>query len=173
LGAVIAGVFTAPSIEQLKSCGFETLYFEYSDIVKAFEVVNVDASFEESTSDEDADAKIESLQRLSDDQYRMVFDKIITSSQDKVTRFKNKLETSLDRQVSRIIIAPLYGISSAFDTIDEALIYLDEFDSGTLPETIVFQKLYIQVEYTNADKISGEFSNQGNAKAFLENMIRV
>lgn len=172
LGAVIAGVFTAPSIEQLNSCGFETLYFEYSDIVKAFKVVGVDASFEESTTDEDAASKIEALQGLSGDQYEIVFENIIALSQDKVNRFKARLESSLYRQVSRIIIAPLYGISSTFDSIDDALVYLDEFDSSTLPQTVSFEKLYIQVEYSNADKISGEFSSQINAKSFLENIVK-
>jgi hypothetical protein len=169
LGAVIAGDFTAPSIAQLNSCGFETLYFKYVDIVEAFKLVSVDTSFDESTSEEDSGSKIKLLQSLSDAQYKIVFNKIISLNQDKVNHFKEKLEASLDRQVSRIVIAPLFGISTTFDTVDDALLYLDRFDSRTPPESISFEKLYVQVEYSNKDKISGEFSNQENAKAFLEN----
>ncbi|SFU90439.1 hypothetical protein [Xenorhabdus koppenhoeferi] len=121
LGAVIAGIFTAPSIEQLKSCGFETLYFEYSDIVKAFQKVGIDASFDEKTPDEVAGTKITSLQKLTELEYQTVFDEIIFLSKGKVEKFKRILEASLDRQVSRIVVAPLYGVSNSFYTIDDAL----------------------------------------------------
>lgn len=173
LGAVIAGVFTAPSIEQLKACGFETLYIEYQDIVEAFRIFDLDVSFEENTPDDDAASKIDSLQNLTPDQYKQVFTKIMELSSEKVQHFKLSLMASLDRQVSRIVIAPLYGVSSSFETVDDAIVFINNFSSESVPKDAVFEKLYIAVEYSNSDKITGEFSNKENAKQFLENIIKV
>jgi hypothetical protein len=80
---------------------------------------------------------------------------------------------SLDRQVSRIVIAPLYGVSSSFETVDDAIVFINNFSSESVPKDAVFEKLYIAVEYSNSDKITGEFSNKENAKQFLENIIKV
>ncbi|MEI2565389.1 hypothetical protein V7T16_17015 [Vibrio metoecus] len=173
LGAVIAGVFTAPSIEQLNACGFETLYIEYQSIVEAFRMLNIDVSFEENTPDDEAALKIQAIQQLTHEQYRQIFNKIMELSSEKVAHFKSSLIASLDRQVSRIIIAPLYGVSSSFDTVDDALLYIDSFNANLIPHDVSFEKLYIALEYSNTDKITGEFSSKEKAKQFLENIVRV
>jgi hypothetical protein len=172
LGAVIAGVFTAPSIEQLNACGFETLYIDYQDIVQAFHTFDIDIRFDEKTPDDDAASKIEALSNLTNSQYKKIFNNIMELSSTKVTRFKSSLVASLDRQVSRIVIAPLYGVNNYFETIDDALEYIKNFNSEPIPEDAIFEKLYIAIEYSNSDKITGEFSSKENAKIFLENIVK-
>lgn len=173
LGAVIAGVYTAPAITQLNSCGFETIYFEYEDIITAFNTVGVDIRYGEDTADEAAQAKVIALETLTDEQYQNVFNEIISLSEEEVSNFKTKLINALDRQIQQIVIAPLYGINNTFNTIDEAVEYLNEFDSDNKNEDISFTKLYIQVRYSNGDNISGDFSTSENATSFLTSIVKV
>ena len=51
IGAFLAGVFTGPAIEQMKSAGFAISLFPYDTIIEAFATVNVDISFDEQTTD--------------------------------------------------------------------------------------------------------------------------
>ncbi len=51
LGAVLAGVFTQGSLEQLRSLGFHVLYFPYDTIVAAFAFQSIDVAFDETTPD--------------------------------------------------------------------------------------------------------------------------
>ena len=58
MGVVLGGVFTQGAITQLKSLGFDVLYFSYDTIVKAFSKFGIDASFEENTPTAEFDKKI-------------------------------------------------------------------------------------------------------------------
>lgn len=49
LGVVLAGEFTRPSLEQLRSLGFQIVHLPYEDIIKAFQAVGIDARFDEAT----------------------------------------------------------------------------------------------------------------------------
>ena len=173
LGAVIAGVYTEPSITQLNSCGFETIYFKYEDIITAFASVDVDVNYGEDTSDDEAQQKVIALEELSPEQYQQVFDEIIALSLQEVNTFKTKLKNALDRQIQQIVIAPLYGINNIFATIDDAIDYLNNFDSNEIPKSIELMKIYIQVRYSNGDNISGEFSTNEAATDFLASTVRV
>ena len=51
MGAFLAGVFTGPAIEQMKSAGFTVSLFPYDTIVEAFSTVGVNVSFDEQTED--------------------------------------------------------------------------------------------------------------------------
>ena len=53
LGAVLAGIFTRASLDQLRSVGFHVLYFQYASVMSAFNSVGIDAEFNETTPDED------------------------------------------------------------------------------------------------------------------------
>lgn len=53
LGAVLAGVFTEGSLDQLRSMGFKILHFPYKSIVNAFSSVGINVQFDESTPDKD------------------------------------------------------------------------------------------------------------------------
>jgi hypothetical protein len=53
LGAILAGIFTLPSLEQLRSLGFNIVYLPYESIVAAFSNVGINARFDEATPDAD------------------------------------------------------------------------------------------------------------------------
>ena len=173
LGAVIAGVFTAPSVAQLNACGFETIYFEYEHILTAFNEIGIDISFGEQTSDIEAQSKILALEALTESEFKRVFKRIVELNKEEVDTFIGKLKMSLDRQISKVVIAPLFGVSAAFETIDDAVKYLSCFQTSIIPNDAEFSKFFIQIEYSNNDKISGEFSSLDLAITFLENTVKV
>src|SRR4051812_19167298 len=57
-GAVLAGVFTEGSLEQLRSNGFAVLYIPYEEIIEAFRRFGIDVRFDETTTDEYLAAQI-------------------------------------------------------------------------------------------------------------------
>src|SRR3989338_7558643 len=50
LGTVLAGVFTEGSLDQLRSLGFQVLYFPYESLVAAFQSEGIDMAFDEDTA---------------------------------------------------------------------------------------------------------------------------
>jgi hypothetical protein len=58
MGCILAGVYTAGALEQLRSIGFRILYFPYDSVIEAFNVVGMDARFDEDTPDAAFDAKM-------------------------------------------------------------------------------------------------------------------
>jgi hypothetical protein len=51
MGAILAGEFTPPSLRQLQSRNFTVLHFPYASVLAAFDVVGIDAHFDEATPD--------------------------------------------------------------------------------------------------------------------------
>ncbi|MGQ0751719.1 MAG: hypothetical protein ACT4PS_14385 [Betaproteobacteria bacterium] len=49
--AVLAGVFTEGALAQLRSLGFEVLFFSYDSVRDSFSMAGIDAYFDENTSD--------------------------------------------------------------------------------------------------------------------------
>ena len=173
LGAILAGFYTEPSVKQLNSCGFETVYFKYQDIVKAFSTVGVDIQYDEQTTDESAEQKVLALKALSNSQYQNVFNKIAQLSHAEIDAFKNKLRNALDRQITQVVIAPLYGSNLTFRTIDAAVNYLKGHDFQNPPQNAGLMKIFVQVRHSNGDHVSGDFANNITATDFLTNIVGV
>lgn len=167
LGAVIAGEFTAPSVVQLNACGFETIYFEYLDIVRAFAESGAFIQYSEDTLDVDADTMVATFQALSVPQLQTIFDRVVELSQVEVTKFKSALVQSLDRQVEQVIIAPLFGSNISFDTVDDAVEFLNRDELMIASNNIEFRDLWVLIRYSNGDKIEGTFKTAARAEQFI------
>ena len=167
LGAVIAGEYTKPSIEQLRSCGFGILYFEYNSVVEAFDLHGVNIRTEESTPDEDIEAKIEAFKRLTDDQLCVIFGHIAKNNESKISSFMAQITESLDRQIRSIIVTPLYGKNREFESIDDVYSFLEKYDTEKVENDIEFSQFFIRAVYGNGDEVTGEFSSKQNALQFL------
>ncbi|WP_226684715.1 hypothetical protein [Shewanella indica] len=167
LGAVIAGDFTKPSVEQLNSCGFSTVYFESKEVFEAFQEAGFDIFYDEQTSDDDATRMIGIFESLTPEQKRDIFSQIVLKTEGEVARFKKTLEDTLDRQVSTVVVAPMFGANRNFHTIDEAIEYLSTDGITEVPEDIGFMNLYVQMVYNNGDRIEGNFKSSVSAQRFL------
>lgn len=167
LGAVIAGEFTAPSVVQLNDCGFETIYFEYADIIKAFAESGVSIRYDEETTDEDADIMVQEFLSLDENQLQIIFDRVVELSEIEVIKFKKTLVESLDRQVEQVVISPRFGSNTSFNTIDEAVSFLSSKNILLVPDEIEFRDIWVLIRYSNGDKIEGSFSSAKRAEQFI------
>jgi transcriptional accessory protein Tex/SPT6 len=66
LGAVLGGIFTEGSLVQLRSHGFQILYYPYTSVVMAFATAGIDAHFDEATSDAELQEKVDAYEALDE-----------------------------------------------------------------------------------------------------------
>ena len=157
-------MFTNGALNQLKSRGFEVLYFEYSTVIKAFAESGLDASFDEDTSAADFDNKIKMWEAFDDKE--SVIDKLINLNKNKVDTFFKALKKSVDRYITEIRILPLYGNQIILGSIKDAIDFLNSKDIDKSKDS-EFIRFEIKIVYSNSDKIEASFSNSDNAKKFL------
>jgi hypothetical protein len=167
LGAILAGEFTAPSLQQLSSHGFTVLYISYQEIIQAYASIGIDVSYNEHSSLLDLKNKADSLQQLNAQQLDLVIQHLYGLIQLKLNNFLQTLMISLNRTITKIIIQPLYGSSSFFTDLLSAKTYLNSLNLSAIPSNLTFDKLFIYVEYSNGDNFRAEFGNTLDGLAFL------
>jgi len=166
LGAVLAGEFSPPSLEQLTSRGFKLVYIPYVTVVAAFADVEIDARFDEQTPDRDFARCVDQIEALDESERERIKAKIRALNAGEFERFFADLKRKLDRLVERVVVLPLFGTSLVFSTLDDAVKFIEEFDSDA--SSTDFQKYEAIVTFTNGDKIDGIFADKGDALKFLE-----
>ena len=165
LGAVLAGVFTEGSIEQLRSLGFRVLYFPYDTIVSAFASQGLSVAFNETTPDADFRKSVKQIENTSAETMQKVKDYLIAANTAAIDRFMASLNERLGRMVERVVVIPLYGRSNEFATIGEALAFLDmHFVHEGAGD---FRKYEVFVSFTNGDKVEGSFKEKDKVREFL------
>ena len=165
LGAVLAGVFTEGSLEQLRSLGFHVLYLPYESIVAAFASININVQFEENTPDDIFTKCVNQLEKASKASIQKAKEKLRASNKVEIDFFIASLKKRFDRMVNKVTIIPLYGHSNEFASINEALQFLDDYcvyeGSGN------FRKYELYVSFTNGDKLEGTFADKTKVRDFL------
>lgn len=168
LGAILAGDFTAPSIQQLMSHGFHVLYISYQEIVQAyFSAISLDISYNESTSLTDLKSKADAVEQLNPQQFSLVTQQLIQIIQPKLVPFLQALNISLTRAIDKIIIQPLYGTISTFPDVMSAQQYLSSINLSVVPNNVGFDRIFVFVEYSNGENFRAEFFDVINALDFL------
>jgi hypothetical protein len=180
LGIVLAGVFTAGSLEQLRSCGFTVAYVPYPVIVTAFAVVGIDAAFEENTAEEELGAKIRQYEALTGKQVERLKAALLKPPQNAgspagvpvlpMTEFLAALEASLSRGVQGITVVVLHGSPRQLATAQDAIAYLQRYEDSRASAAPAL-KYEIDVRYNNGDVIHGVFQQKGDAIRFLETFV--
>lgn len=166
IGVVLAGVFTKGAIGQLKSLGFNVLYFPYESIVYGFEMVGIDAAFDEETSEEEFRRKVRAYEGLDDRKKARVISAVLHSNREQVDSFMAALLVTIGRSIKEIRVATLHGIRKQLSSIKEAIRYIDGYKEAK--SNYPFIKFEIQIVYTNGDTINGVFADKSAAKEFLE-----
>ncbi len=168
LGAIVAGEFTQPSLDQLNSVGFKVLYFPYDSIVEAFKSLEIEVAFNESTPDHLFENCIKKIEQLSDtdrDQLKAILKKINATA---IEKFIGLLAATIERAIIYVKVLPLYGHEKGFGTAQEAIEYLNNEDTENREK--IFQKYEIFVKFNNGDLINGTFKEKKGALNFLKNM---
>ena len=166
LGVILAGVFTHGALTQMRTSGFEVALFPYESIVAAFAAMGIDARFDEKTPDAVFQNTIQQIDALTS-QCRTRFKlHLIESNQALLDQFFVKLQTVLDRQIAQVVLIPLHGRQSEFETVADAITFVTHYREDTLINS-TFRKYEIMVRYTNNDKIDASFQDKERAIAFL------
>lgn len=165
-GVVLAGEFTNNAVKQLESLGFTVLYFEYDTITEAFEQEGIDAYWEEDTAEDDLQAEVDEWEALPQSRQHKIAEHLIELNRDKVEHFFTELEATITRDIEVIRVLPLSGESHNFESIEDAINYIQSIDGDEQNGPIV--RYEVQIRYDNGDEITGEFSKQKRAINFLE-----
>jgi hypothetical protein len=168
LGAILAGEFTQPSIQQLESKGFKVLYIPYNSVVQAFSKVGIDAAFNDKTHEENFSDKIDKFYKLSPENYQEIRQEILTLAQEGVDQFFQALEMILKRQICEIIVMVLHGKAHKTNNIHQATQYLQSYPENQ-PSQSSACKYEICLKYNNGDQINGSFHDKDSAIRFLAN----
>ena len=169
IGAVIAGEFTQPALDQLRSLGFEILYFDYDSVVTAFEAAGIDARTEEGTSAYELEGKIAAWRSLTVFEQDSVVSSLLKTRAQDVSAFADALRRTFGRIVERITITPLFGSVVEFVTLAAALEFMGSgIESG---RSDTFARVEIEVFYTSGDVVRGRFGNSLAAEEFLRRIV--
>lgn len=166
LGAVLAGVFTDGALEQLQSLGFNVLYLPYETFIKAFQSEAIDIAFDESTPDDAYEETTNSILDLHPETIGRIKQQIIETNQNSFDNFFISLKKRLSRFISSVIVIPLYGHSTEFDTIDDAISFLDKH--SVYEGSGEFQKYEIHVLFSNGDRVDASLVAKEKVREFLE-----
>jgi hypothetical protein len=166
LGAVLAGVFTEGSLSQLRSLGFNILYFPYDTLVAAFAQEGIHIAFDETTPDADFHRCVETIESATESKVERIKDQLIRVNQRQLDEFMSSLSQRLERMIEKVVVIPLYGRSSEFGTIADAIKFLDQHriyeGSGE------FRRYEVLVTFTNGDRVEGSFKDKAKVRDFLQ-----
>jgi len=165
LGAVLAGVFTRGSLEQLRSLGFQVLYFPYETLIAAFATEGIDIRFDESTPDEEFRNCTEKIINSTDDVMQHIKEYLIQANSLEIARFFTALDARLGRLIRRVLIIPLYGRVNEFASVEDALKFLDRH--AVYEGSGEFRKYEILVEFSNGDRVEAFLSSKQKVREFL------
>ena len=166
LGAVLAGVFTEGSLPQLRSLGFNILYFPYDTLVAAFTQEGIHIAFDETTPDVDFHRCVKTIESAAESKMERIKDQLIRANQRQLDEFMSSLAQRLERMIEKVVVIPLYGRSSEFGTIADAIKFLDQHriyeGSGE------FRRYEVLVTFTNGDRVEGSFKDKVKVREFLQ-----
>lgn len=165
LGAVLAGVFTEGSLDQLRSLGFNVLYIPYDTIVAAFASQSIDVAFDEKTHDKDFRTCVKIIEKMEPSSLQKVKDHLCKANETEINVFMDALKNRLDRMVNKVVVIPLYGHSNEFSTIEDALNFLD--CHSVYEGCGDFRKYEVLITFSNGDRVTGEFQDKSKVRDFL------
>ena len=166
LGAVLSGVFTEGSLEQLRSLGFHVLYFPYDTLVASFAEEGIDIAFDEATPDAVFRRCVKKIETASRQKMERIKNHLLAANHEKLNNFMTSLGQRLDRMVEKVVIIPLYGRSNEFTTIDDAIKFLDRH--RIYEDCSDFRKYEVLITFSNGDRVEGSFKDKGKVREFLQ-----
>lgn len=167
-GAVLAGDFTKPALEQLRNNGFAIIYIPYKDVVAAFREIDFDVAFDEETLDEIYSTASDKLAGLNSSDKEMLRQALMRVSQQEVDQFMDTLRNCLERYIAKIILIPLFGARYEFESIDDALTELSTLDINN--PSGKFVRFEVIIDYSNNDTIRATFQNKTLLVDFLRKL---
>lgn len=165
MGAILAGVFTAGALTQLRSLGFKVLYFPFETVIQAFKARGIDAFFDESTPDADLAKKVAAWSALGSDDRKQIARALLEINKSDVEDFMRSLGASIARTVESVHVLPLHGSGIDCGSVAEAIKFIEGYaSSGGGGPAVRYE---VQVRYNNGDSVAGNFADKSTAIDFL------
>ena len=165
LGVVLAGVFTEGSLAQLRSLGFQVVYFPYESVVVAFAAEGIDAAFDEDTPDSHLARKVKQWEKLTVRKREHIAAFLRDRHRADLEAFISALKVSLTRTIQSVYVLPLHGSPRTLGDVAEAIAFIEKFDESK-PDA-PFTRYEVGVRYSNGDEIRGQFKDKATVIAFL------
>lgn len=166
LGCILAGDYTSAALGQLRSVGFRVLYFPYDSVIQAFASVGINVRFNESTSDADFDKRLLQWAKVAKSRKSRVWKTVLELNERNVQEFMTHLESTIMRKINSVRVIPLHGAAKDCIAVDEAIIFVNDYDETAPTGPIV--KYEVVIRYDNGDKINGEFHDKSTTIEFLQ-----
>jgi len=168
LGVVLAGVFTNGSLNQLRSHGFNVVYFPYESVVAAFAAVGVDATFDEDTPDAHLLRKVKQYERLHTAKKERIAASLRGRHRADLDAFAAALRATLTRQITSVYVLPLRGTARTLEGVAQAIAYIESFDESATDGALI--RYEVGVRYSNGDEVRGQFRDKETATVFLRSV---
>lgn len=171
VGAVLAGVFTDGSLQQLRSLGFQVVYLPYQAVMDVFDALGFDARYTEQSPDEEVSQKISTWRALSTERRNEVKSKLLQGHEAQVGLFMNALTAAVTRTVEIVRILPLHGAETEWGSVEDAVAFIERYNEANTGGALV--RYDIEIRYSNGDRIEGQFENKAAIVQFLRSFQRV
>jgi len=158
-GAILSGNFSQNSINQLISEGFHVLHFTYCEMQEAFNTIGCNIIWEENSGRDYIQTLANQLASLTDDQRNIFMNNFIEIFKEKLHNFLILLNKRLTRTIEKITIQPTHGYTHTALTIEDAITFLNEYDTNTIQPLLYYS---VTVFYNTGEY----FTNQCNDKAY-------
>ena len=165
IGVILAGAFTDPALNQLRSLGFSVVHFSYENVVAAFKDFGIDASFGEGTRVADLRKKVDAYDALPVAKRSALARGLLRKQKEDVEHFAEALEKVVSRQIDRITVLPLHGSPRELRTVADAIKFVEAYNENAATQPI--QRYEIRVRYNNGDSVEATFQDKGDAVTFL------
>ena len=165
LGAVLAGHFTAGSLQQLKSLDFHVVYIPYTSMVQIYAQNGVNIAFDETTPESHYTEVLSKISHGGAALQLAIISGLRAAHRVQIDEFLEKLKKKLLRHVENISIIPLFGKEYEFNTVAEVVSFINSHTP--LNTDGAFRRYEIIVKYSNGDKLEASFSDKSEAERFL------
>jgi hypothetical protein len=134
-GAVLAGVFTAGALTQLRSLSYSVLYLPLDHVVEVLGRFGIDARSDEKTSDREFQRKVAAFRRLSVSKKRSLTEDLIPRTSVQTREFVDALAATVCRTIERIIVLALHGRAHEAIKLGSAIEFINAYagDDAAFP----------------------------------------
>lgn len=164
--AVLAGRWTKPSLQQMRSSGFVVLHLDFATTVKTFLDSGINIEGLDKTPDDFWQEQCDAYAHKSDADKRALAGALRAAHSGEFRDFATELERRVVRSVDHVIVTPLHGRGLSCASVHDAMREIRAYSCG--PETAPFLRFEIRLTYTNGDVIQATFGTSADAVDFLD-----
>lgn len=168
--AVVAGQWTAPSLQQMRSSGFVVLHLDFTTTAKVFKDAGIDIEgLGEGTPDSFWQKQCDAYSHKSAVDKKALAMALREAHKPEFLAFVTELERRVVRSIDYVLVTPLHGSGSHFASVAAAIEAVRNYSCGV--EAAPFIRFEIRIAYTNGDMIQATFGSASDAVDFLDTFV--